>query len=64
MPIRSPVKTVWPPAPIVTACELSKMRPFEENSARLVTASSMLLAATESTQGACENGLRLISVSE
>src|SRR5215210_419687 len=58
MPTRSPVKTVWPPAPMVDGSELSYLSPFDEKSARTWLSVS---AATEVTHGACENGLSDIS---
>src|SRR5918992_2156632 len=56
--MRSPVKTVCPPAPIVDGSELSYRRPFDEKSARWWLTFS---AATEVTHGACENGFSDIS---
>ena len=60
MPTRSPVKTVWPPAPIAAAEPLSNSRPLEEKSPR---SRSTLPAATEMTHGAWLNGLTLASPS-
>ena len=60
LPTRSPVKTVWPPAPIAAAEPLSNSRPLEEKSPR---SRSTLPAATEMTHGAWLNGLTLASPS-
>src|SRR3954454_15047143 len=54
-PIRSPVKAVWPPAPMPIGRELSKTRPLLEKSPRC---RSSVAAATEITHGDWLNGLR------